>query len=330
MANTSANIQKFRELKKAMTRPIRKRKAETVPDLSELLKDYPEADYFKNKETLRGEPTSLSTFDTVLDKVLGSIPEMHIPGYSYCGPGTKLNERINSGSAPINELDSGCLQHDVDYTYNTTSRAEADKKLVQLADKVLNNPKASMREKAEAGFVKTAFEIKNIDSGSPGEPSNEENINPTNEAASDVVQKGRLENKVGEVFNAAVTGQPMPETSNLTYLLEPVIKTARAVVDHAGEALQIGAMVQSAPTAPLAAATFGLNLASQIGSVAKGAYDIASNVGSIPFRALDVGRDLLNGSAPRPNTWQDITNMIQGGYRTTPVALNTEQVEDEI
>ena len=38
--------------------------------------------------------------------------------YNYCGPGTKLEERLNSGDPkyrdPINKLDAICQQHDDD------------------------------------------------------------------------------------------------------------------------------------------------------------------------------------------------------------------------
>jgi len=41
------------------------------------------------------------------------MPELHIPGYSYCGPFTKLNERLARGDEPINKLDAGCKEHDI-------------------------------------------------------------------------------------------------------------------------------------------------------------------------------------------------------------------------
>ena len=44
--------------------------------------------------------------------------EMHILGYSYCGPGTKLGNRllnmITKGiDKPINSIDSICMKHDL-------------------------------------------------------------------------------------------------------------------------------------------------------------------------------------------------------------------------
>src|ERR1700679_1779902 len=56
------------------------------------------------------------------------LPELHlldgIKKYSFCGPFTKLDKRvdldlngniINIKTPPINELDAGCLNHDVAY-----------------------------------------------------------------------------------------------------------------------------------------------------------------------------------------------------------------------
>ena len=40
--------------------------------------------------------------------------------YNYCGPGTKLEERLASNEPkyrdPINNLDSICQKHDIDYS----------------------------------------------------------------------------------------------------------------------------------------------------------------------------------------------------------------------
>jgi len=38
--------------------------------------------------------------------------ELHIPGYRFCGPGTRLRERLARGDSPINPLDAACLEHD--------------------------------------------------------------------------------------------------------------------------------------------------------------------------------------------------------------------------
>src|SRR5829696_5595827 len=47
--------------------------------------------------------------------------EKHLPGYSYCGPGTRLDIRLDPndkplpGEEPINRVDQTCYRHDLDY-----------------------------------------------------------------------------------------------------------------------------------------------------------------------------------------------------------------------
>ena len=49
--------------------------------------------------------------------VLSNLPaELHIPGYQFCGPGTKLAERLSRGDSGINPLDSACKEHDIVYS----------------------------------------------------------------------------------------------------------------------------------------------------------------------------------------------------------------------
>ena len=55
-------------------------------------------------------------------KQLAKLGELHLrtpagKKYNYCGPGTKLEERLNSGDTKyrdaINKLDAICQQHDI-------------------------------------------------------------------------------------------------------------------------------------------------------------------------------------------------------------------------
>lgn len=42
----------------------------------------------------------------IVNWAIKNIPfEMHIPGYHYCGPGTKLRERLAQNDPGVNELD---------------------------------------------------------------------------------------------------------------------------------------------------------------------------------------------------------------------------------
>ena len=64
-----------------------------------------------------------------IQKHLSKLGELHMrtptgKKYNYCGPGTKLEERLASNdpkySDPINTLDSICQKHDIDYSKANT------------------------------------------------------------------------------------------------------------------------------------------------------------------------------------------------------------------
>jgi len=41
---------------------------------------------------------------------------LHLPGYQFCGPGTKLVERLKRGDKETNPLDAACREHDILYS----------------------------------------------------------------------------------------------------------------------------------------------------------------------------------------------------------------------
>ena len=72
--------------------------------------------------------------DSVLDNLIDLLPfEMHVPGYKFCGPGTKLAERIQRGDIGINPLDEACRQHDLTYNNPSSNRRQADRILSEYA-----------------------------------------------------------------------------------------------------------------------------------------------------------------------------------------------------
>jgi len=45
----------------------------------------------------------------LIDKLINTLPlEAHMPGYNFCGPGTKLQKRLERGDQGINPLDEAC------------------------------------------------------------------------------------------------------------------------------------------------------------------------------------------------------------------------------
>lgn len=86
-----------------------------------------------------------------INSLINKLPvELHIPGYQYCGPGTKLQQRLARGDPVINPLDAACKQHDIAYNKfkDVENRHRADKELqIQAWDRVKSK---------DAGFVEKA------------------------------------------------------------------------------------------------------------------------------------------------------------------------------
>lgn len=101
---------------------------------------------------------------SVINSAIDSLPvELHIPGgYQYCGPGTKLEERLKRGDPGINKLDQACKEHDIAYSkYSDTSqRAVADQTLAKRAWERVSAKDSSLSEKASALAVATAMKAK--------------------------------------------------------------------------------------------------------------------------------------------------------------------------
>lgn len=99
----------------------------------------------------------------LLDTIVNKIPiEMHIPGYQYCGPGTKLQKRLNRGDPGINPLDQACKQHDIVYAQHDKGpkRYDADKILAKIALKRVVASDATLQERASALAVAAAMKTK--------------------------------------------------------------------------------------------------------------------------------------------------------------------------
>lgn len=87
---------------------------------------------------------------------------------SFCGPGTNLNKRLKSDntphdwSAPINDLDKGCLKHDLVYRdyKDVKNRNIGDDKLYYSAKNVFTNPNSRYIQRATATGVMGAMATK--------------------------------------------------------------------------------------------------------------------------------------------------------------------------
>lgn len=91
----------------------------------------------------------------LIDYIVNRLPEIHIPGYQYCGPGTDLNKRLARGDPGINQLDQACKAHDIEYAKvrDSKGRRGADKVLVSKALRRIYSPDAKVGERAAALLV---------------------------------------------------------------------------------------------------------------------------------------------------------------------------------
>jgi hypothetical protein len=100
---------------------------------------------------------------SIVNKAVDLLPfEAHLPGYNYCGPGTKLAKRLARGDKGINGLDEACKLHDIAYSKykDNEHRNRADKELAERAWRRFKSSDASLGEKAAAWAVTTAMKTK--------------------------------------------------------------------------------------------------------------------------------------------------------------------------
>ena len=98
-----------------------------------------------------------------LNKLIDKLPvELHIPGYNYCGPGTRLRERLARGDAPVNRLDTACREHDIRYNLyqDTENRRRADRKLADRSASLLRAKNVGIGERLSALGVLGAMKAK--------------------------------------------------------------------------------------------------------------------------------------------------------------------------
>lgn len=101
---------------------------------------------------------------SLINTAIDALPvELHLPGgYQFCGPGTKLKQRLLRGDRGINKLDQACREHDIAYSKFTDSahRSVADKILAEKAWNRVKSSDASVGERAAALAVTTAMKAK--------------------------------------------------------------------------------------------------------------------------------------------------------------------------
>lgn len=95
--------------------------------------------YIKDLRNILSNKTGQGLVNTILKKI--PLPEMHLglpngieseqvpegsfnstKKYSYCGPGTKVQQRLKEGYEGVNSLDRACKQHDIFYSKHTKTK----------------------------------------------------------------------------------------------------------------------------------------------------------------------------------------------------------------
>ena len=129
-----------------------------------------------------------------ISDVIGRIGELHLPAskgeevangsfnnlnkYSYCGPGTKYEQRDREGYKGINELDRMCKLHDRFYNENTdtASRNISDEALAHRAGEIANDSRFDDEQRRFANFVAIVMKNKTrFGLGIPS-PTNSKNV----------------------------------------------------------------------------------------------------------------------------------------------------------
>lgn len=101
---------------------------------------------------------------TIVNSAIDALPiELHLPGgYRYCGPGTKLKDRLARGDPGINILDEACKEHDIAYSNysDTARRSVADRVLAEKAWQRAKSSDAGFGERTAALAVAAAMKAK--------------------------------------------------------------------------------------------------------------------------------------------------------------------------
>lgn len=101
---------------------------------------------------------------SVLNKAIDLLPvELHAPGYKFCGPGTRLKERLARGDKPINKLDEYCRDHDIAYSQSggdSGKRAAADRILADRAWERVKAADSGLKERSLAYVVTNLMKVK--------------------------------------------------------------------------------------------------------------------------------------------------------------------------
>ena len=103
----------------------------------------------------------------IMNTLINKLPfEMHLPGYNFAGPGTRLDKRLNPNltpkqwSKPINKVDHAAYNHDVCYLKHDDTKTRnnlCDKTMLKELDGIYN---PTLREKLDKTIIKKLLGLK--------------------------------------------------------------------------------------------------------------------------------------------------------------------------
>lgn len=99
----------------------------------------------------------------LVNSIINKLPfELHLPSYNFCGPGTKLKERLARGDRGINQLDEACREHDIAYSKsnNLNYRHTADKILGEKSWQRFRAKDSTLPEKINSLLVTSMMKAK--------------------------------------------------------------------------------------------------------------------------------------------------------------------------
>ena len=99
----------------------------------------------------------------LVNGIINRLPfELHVPGYQFCGPGTRLPKRLARADEGVNPLNAACRNHDIAYSRrkDLEGRHEADRALAERARERIFANDATFGEKAAATGVWATMKVK--------------------------------------------------------------------------------------------------------------------------------------------------------------------------
>ena len=135
-----------------ITRTYTSRFGGTIPSVPEALQFTESSNTYRRSDAFDKELQRMLS-RSVLNRAINALSfELHIPGYQFCCPGTRLEKRLTRDDQEINSLDAACCEHDIAYSHSNdlTERHATDNILAEKARKRIIASDSTLREKAAA------------------------------------------------------------------------------------------------------------------------------------------------------------------------------------